>query len=345
MGTPQKKRVIAFGELLLRLTTKHHERFVQASEFDARYTGAEANVAVSLAHFGVEPFAVSKVPAHEIGQACINTLRRFGVNTDYVLRGGDRLGIVYFELGASQRPTKLIYDRSHSCFQEIRPGEFDWKNILRDKHWFHFSGTAPARVNHVVTVLKDACSLARKLGVKVSCDVNYRSKLWTVEQARRVMPGLMEDVDVVTLGVEDVRQLFGIECRKPPKAGSREGIAVAREAMVEMQKRFGFSYTAMTLREEASASVNRLEGLLYDGKKIYRSRPYEIQIVDRIGGGDAFTAGLIYGFLSEGDPQQTIEFATAAACLKHSIPGDFNLASLEEVKDLMDGKDFGRVRR
>ena len=332
----QKRRVVTFGELLLRLTTLHHERFIQSQTFDARYTGAEANVAVSLANFGMETFAVSKVPNHEIGQACINYLRRFGVNTDYIVRGGDRLGIVYIELGASQRASKVIYDRSHSSFQEASPEEFNWREILTGKHWFHFSGTAPSRGPHVVNILKEACSVARELGLTVSCDINYRSKLWTIEEARRVLPEFMKYVDVVICGLGDIRELFEIPTEK---TGAME------EAMIRLQQRFGFSLVAMTLREEPSTSINQLCGFLYDGKEVYQSRSYSIQIIDRIGGGDAFTAGLIYGILSGLEPRETIEFAVATSCLKHTIPGDFNLVSLDEVKRLLEGKNFGRVQR
>jgi 2-dehydro-3-deoxygluconokinase len=345
MQTAQKRTVVTFGELLLRLTTKHHERFVQAEDFDARYTGAEANVAVPLVNWGIEAFAVSKVPDHEIGQACINYLRRFGVNTDFIIRGGKRLGIVFAEIGASQRPSQLIYDRAHSCFQEADPTEFHWEEILSGIDWFHFSGTAPARGENIVRTLKDAFSVAKKNGLTISCDMNYRSKLWTIEEARKVMPELMEFVDVAILGVEDIIQIFGISIPEAVRSNLIQDPGPLAEIVANLSKRFRFSHAAMTLRNEASASVNQIVGLLYDGREMHRSRLYDIVVVDRIGGGDAFTAGLIYGLLMGETSERTIEFAAAASCLKHTIPGDFNLVSLDEVKHLVEGKDLGRIQR
>jgi 2-dehydro-3-deoxygluconokinase len=345
METTQKKAVVTFGELLLRLTTRHHERFVQAESFGARYTGAEANVAVSLVNWGVEAFAVSKVPNHEIGQACINYLRRFGVNTDFIVRGGKRLGIVFAEIGASQRPSQLIYDRAHSCFQEADPAAFRWEEILQGKDWFHFSGTAPARGENIVRTLKDAFSVAKKNRLTISCDMNYRSKLWTIEEARRVMPELMEFVDVAIIGVEDAIQIFGIPIPEAVRSNLIQDPSPLAETLANLSKRFRFSHVAMTLREEVSASANRILGLLYDGREMVRSRLYDIVVVDRIGGGDAFTAGLIYGLLMGEGWERTIEFAAAASCLKHTIPGDFNLVSKDEVKHLVEGKEFGRIQR
>ena len=328
------KRVVTFGELLLSLCTKGHDRFVQAGEFLARYTGAEANVGVSLAHFGFEPYAVSKVPEHEIGQACINYLRRYGVNTDYIVRGGERLGLLYLETGASQRPSKVIYDRTNSSIREARSEEFDWKTILSGKDWFHFSGTAPALGASVRGVLEDAVRTARELRVPVSCDCNYRSKLWSLEEAGHVLSELMPFVECFIGGREDAEKLFGIRA-----SGSES------DAATQLRERFGFKRVAMTLRHGVSASVNRLAGLLCCETGCHMSREYEMQIVDRVGGGDAFTAGLIYGLLSGFEPQRVIEFAAAASCLKHSIPGDFNLVSVQEVEQLLAGDESGRVQR
>jgi 2-dehydro-3-deoxygluconokinase len=318
---------------LLSLCTRGYDRIVQAEEFVARYTGAEANVGVSLAHFGVDAYAVSRVPGHEAGQACINYLRRYGVNTDYIVRGGDRLGLLYLETGASQRATQVIYDRAHSSFCGVRPEDFDWKAILSGKDWFHFSGTAPALGPNVVKVLADALGIARKLRVKVSCDCNYRSKLWSTAKACRVLTPLLESVNVFVCGREDAEKIFGIS--EPS----------AEEDAQRLRERFGFEHVAMTLRTGVSASVNRLAGLLCDARRTYSSREYEMQMVDRVGGGDAFTAGLIYGLLSGFAPQRAIEFAAAAACLKHSIPGDFNLVTVAEVEQLLAGDTSGRVKR
>lgn len=323
---------VAFGELLLRLDTHRHERFLQAEEYAARYTGGEANVAVSLAQWGVRAFAVSKVPTHEIGQACINYLRRYGVNTSGVVRGGQRLGILFVETGAAQRPSKVIYDRAASSFREAVPAEFDWDAILSGKDWLHFSGTAPAIGENVRCVLRDALTTAKRLGVTVSFDCNYRSTLWGVEEARAVLGGLMEYVDVFAGTHHDAHVLFDI-------GGS------PRESAARLRERFGFRAVAYTLRETPSASVNSLSGLLCDNDGCGTSREYQMHLVDRIGGGDAFTAGLVFGMLSGWPGQRTIDFAAAASCLKHSIPGDFNLVSLEEVEQLLAGGGSGRVQR
>ncbi len=298
-------------------------------------------MAVSLAQFGVEAFMVSKVPAHEIGQACINALRRFGLNTDYVVRGGDRLGLLYMEAGASQRPTKVIYDRCPSSFRQIRPDDFDWNGILAGKDWFHFSGTAPALGKEVVAVLTAGLATARQLGLTVSCDCNYRSKLWSMEEAGRVLTPLLSYVDVLVCGKDDPQQVFGI---LPEQAGLADAERDQHVAQL-MRRRFDLDCVAMTFRQAVSASVNRWAAMLRHRDGACRSRQYEIQIVDRVGGGDAFAAGLIFSLLSGFEPQRTIEFAAASACLKHSIPGDFNLVNLDEVLALMDGDASGKIQR
>jgi 2-dehydro-3-deoxygluconokinase len=335
------KSVVTFGELLLSLSSKGNQRLVQAEEFTARYTGAEANVAVSLAHFGVEAFAVSKVPAHEIGQACINTLRKYGVNTEFIVRGGDRLGTLYMETGASQRPTKVIYDRSPSSFRQFRLDDLDWDAVLAGKNWFHFSGTAPALGREVVEVLTAGLVAARRLGLTVSCDCNYRSKLWSLADAGKMLTSLMPHVNIVLCGKDDPQKLFGIE----PETDAANPAAHAENMSELLRKRFDLDCVGMTLREPISASVNLWSAIFRRRDGLYRSRRYEIQIVDRVGGGDAFAAGLIFGLLSEYEPQRAIEFATAAACLKHSIPGDFNLVSRDEVEQLLAGASSGHVNR
>jgi 2-dehydro-3-deoxygluconokinase len=331
------KRVVTFGELLLSLGSKGNHRLVQAEEFTARYTGAEANVAVSLAHFGVDAYVVSKVPAHDIGQACINALRKWGVHTEHIVRGGDRLGLLYMETGASQRPTKVIYDRAPSSFRQIRLDDLDWDAVLAEKNWFHFSGTAPALGREVVEVLTAGLKAANRLGVTVSCDCNYRSKLWSLEDAGRMLTSLMPHVNVVLCGKDDPKKLFGVE----PISAS-DGPAEMAE---HLRNKFNLEAVAMTLREAVSASVNRWSALLRLREGLYRSGCYELQIVDRVGGGDSFAAGTIFGMLSGFDPQRTIDFATAASCLKHSIPGDFNLSTREEVEQLLAGAPGGNVNR
>ncbi len=328
-------RVVAFGELMLGLSPPGFQRLVQAETFIARYTGAEANVAVSLAHFGVETFAVSKVPAHEIGQAAINYLRRFGVRTDFIVRGGQRLGLFYVETGAGQRPSQVVYDRAASSLCEVRPDEFDWDAILDGKHWFHFCGTAPALGQNVRHVLTDGLKVARRLGLTVSCDCNYRSKLWSADEAGRVLAALFEHVDVLVCGREDTTKLFGLQ------DGSQSDDALADQ----MRQRFNLQSVAMTARQGVSASVNRFSALMCRDDGVFHSRQYEVEIVDRIGAGDAFDAGLIYGLLSGLPPQRVVDFAVAASCLKHTIPGDFNLVSREEVEQLLAGDQSGRVQR
>jgi 2-dehydro-3-deoxygluconokinase len=326
MKTHTSNAVVVFGELLLRLDPPISERIVQADTFKARYTGAEANVAVSLANFGVPALVVSKVPEHEIGQACVNYLRRYGVNTDHIARGGERLGVLYVETGFSQRPSKVIYDRGASSIREVRPGEFDWLRILEGTRWFHFSGTAPALGSSVRSVVEEALGAARQLGVTTRCDSNYRSKLWPPEEAGRVLGGLLGRVDVVICGLEDAAKLFGIAA---PAALAADAKACAEFAATRLRERFTCRHVAMTLRSGATASFNRYGGLLCGEEGCSFSREYEIQIVDRVGAGDAFTAGLIYQM----------------ACLKHTIPGDFNLVTVEEIERLIAGGDAGRVRR
>jgi 2-dehydro-3-deoxygluconokinase len=339
------KKVVGFGELLLRLGTRQFQRFTQARDFEVFYTGAEANTCVSLVNFGLEGYVVSKVPANDIGQACINFLKGYGLNTDHIVRGGDRLGLFYLETGASQRPSRVIYDRANSAITTLKRGELDWKTILQGKDWLHFSGTAPALGPDMPGVVEEACQTARQMGVTVSCDLNYRKKLWSPERAQRVMTGLMACVDVLLCNEEDAEMVFGIKAEGVDVRSGRVEADRYLDVARQLVQRFGCQYVAITLRESLSATFNNWSGVLYDGSQLYRSRSYSMYVVDRVGGGDAFGGGLIYGLLTGMPPQDVIEFAAAASCLKHSIPGDFNLASLEEVKALMAGDASGRVQR
>lgn len=343
MSTP--KKVVGFGELLLRLNTRQFQRFSQAREFEAYYTGAEANTCVSLANYGMDAYVVSKVPDSDIGQACINFLKGHGLNTEYIARGGNRLGLFYLETGASQRASKVIYDRANSAFTTLKTGELDWQTILSGKDWFHFSGTAPALGPGMPEVVKEACQYARQLGVTVSCDLNYRKKLWSPDEARRVMTGLMDYVDVLLCNEEDAEKVFGIQAEGVDVRSGRLAAESYADVARQLHQRFGFDYIAITLRESLSATFNNWSGVLYDGTRLARSRSYSMVVVDRVGGGDAFGGGLIYGLLMGMPLQDVVEFAAAASCLKHSIPGDFNLASLEEVRALMKGDASGRVQR
>ena len=337
-------KVITLGELMLRLAPEGYLRFVQADTFEATYGGGEANVAVSLAGFGEEACFVSKLPAHEIGQAAVNSLRRFGVNTEYVVRGGERVGIYFLEKGASQRPSKVIYDRAGSAFQKSCSAEYDWSAIFKGADWFHFTGITPALGAGVAALTEDACKAAKKLNVKISCDLNYRGKLWTREEARATMTKLMQYVDVCIANEEDAKDVFGIEAENTDIHGgklNKEGyISVAKQ----LKEKFGFEKVAITLRTSVSANDNLWAGLLYDGEAHF-SKEYAVHIVDRVGGGDSFGAGLIYALLHDYPAQSAIEFAVAASCLKHSVEGDYNMVSLDEVKKLAGGDGSGRVQR
>lgn len=339
------KKAVFFGELLLRLGTKKYERFIQARDFEVAYTGAEANAAVTLANFGMEAYVVSVVPQNEIGDACINFIRQFGVNTENVLRKGHRLGLFYLETGASQRPSKVIYDRAASAITELQPGELDWDAIFTGKDWFHFSGTAPALAPNVAAVVAEACVSAQEQGLTVSCDINYRKKLWSPEQAKQVMTGLMRNVDVLIGNEEDSEMVFGIKASgvdvTAGKLDRRKYEYVARQLV----DTFDLKLSAITLRESISASDNNWSAMLYDGAKHHFSSVYKIHIVDRVGGGDSFTGGLIYSILSGFPAPKALEFATAASCLKHTIQGDLNLVSAPEVERLLEGDASGRVQR
>lgn len=340
-----RKKVVTFGEIMLRLSPPGYQRFVQAEKFEVVYGGGEANVAASLAHYGLDSYFVTKTPAHEIGQAAVNYLRRFGVRTDYIARGGERLGIYFLEMGASQRPSKVVYDRAHSAISQVKPGEFDWDEILSGAQWFHFTGITPALSDGAAAVTLEAVKAAKAKGVKVSADLNYRKKLWTPEKANQVMSGLMEYVDVVIGNEEDAEKVFGIKAAATDITSGRLSEEGYREVAKQLADRFGLEKVAITLRESLSASDNNWSALLYDGREYYRSRIYQVHIVDRVGGGDSFAGGLIYALLSGKSTKEALEFAVAASCLKHTIFGDFNLVSVEEVENLAGGDTSGRVQR
>ena len=339
------KRVITFGEIMLRLAPEGYYRFVQANSFGATYGGGEANVAVSLANFGIDTAFVTKLPAHEIGQAAVNELRKFGVDTSRIVRGGNRIGIYFLEKGASQRPSKVIYDRAHSAIAEASPEDFDWNEIFQNTDWFHFTGITPALNDTLAAICLDACKKAKELGLTVSCDLNYRNKLWSREKAGQVMSELCKYVDVCIANEEDAADVFGIRAANTDVtkgAVSHEGY---KDVAKQLAGRFGFSKVAITLRESLSASDNNWAAMLYDGTEFYFSKKYAVHIVDRVGGGDSFGGGLIYACLNQYDPQSTIEFAAAASCLKHSVEGDMNMVSVSEVQKLAGGDGSGRVQR
>lgn len=344
--SPRPHRMVAFGELLMRLQPHGHQRIVQADRFDVGYTGGEANAAALLAGLGVETACVSRVPDNEVGQACVDHLRRFGIETTHVARGGDRLGLFYLETGASQRASKVIYDRDHTSLRSATADDFDWAAILESADWLHFSGTAPASGPAVVEILETGLQLASEQGVRVSCDLNYRRKLWTPAEARAAMKRLMPFVDVLIGNEEDATTVFGLSAEGIDVVHGELDTASYRRIADQLMEMFELDYVATTLRTSISASKNRWAGAIYDGQQQYLSRTYEIEpIVDRVGGGDAFSGGLIYGLLQELDPQACVDFAVAASCLKHSIPGDFAHLSLAEIETLLAGDASGRVQR
>ncbi len=339
------KKVITFGEIMLRLAPEGYYRFVQAESYGATYGGGEANVAVSLANYGLDAYFVSKLPAHEIGQAGVNALRRYGVNTSYIARGGDRVGIYYLEKGASQRPSKVIYDRAGSSIATASPEDFNWEEIFAGADWFHFTGITPALNDGVAAICLEACKAAKKAGVTVSCDLNYRKKLWTKAKAGEVMAQLCQYVDVCIANEEDAADVFGIKASNTDVTTGTVNHEGYKDVAKQLAERFGFKKVAITLRESLSANDNLWSAMLYDGKDYYFSKKYKMHIVDRVGGGDSFGGGLIYSLLNDFDSQSTIEFAVAASCLKHSIEGDFNMVSVDEVTKLAGGDGSGRVQR
>lgn len=338
-------RVVTFGELMVRLQPYHYERFVQADHLEFSFGGGEANVAVSLANYGLDSVYVTKLPAHTIGQAAVNSLRRYGVDTSMIVRGGDRVGIYYNEKGASQRPSVCIYDRAHSAISEATTADFDWDRIFEGADWFHFTGITPALGPNVVEICTAACEAAKARGVKISCDLNYRGKLWTRAQARKVMTELCKYVDVCISNEEDAKDVFGVAAGATDvTAGalSREGYkSVARQLM----DAFDFEKVAITLRESKSAFDNDWSAMLFDGEHYCFSKRYHLHIVDRIGGGDSFSGGLIYALLNGYDTQSAVEFAVAASALKHSVEGDYNMVTVAEVQKLAGGDGSGRVQR
>ncbi len=340
-----KNKVITFGEIMLRLAPNGYERFIQASQYGATYGGGEANVAVSLANYGIDTAFVTKLPKHEVGQAGINSLRKFGVDTSYITRGGERVGIYYLEKGASQRASKVIYDRSGSSIATAIKEDFDWNQIFSDANWFHFTGITPALGDNVAKICMEACKAAKERNITISCDLNYRSKLWSKEKAGKVMSGLCQYVDVCIANEGDADDVFGIKAADTDITKGKVNHEGYKEVASQLAERYHFKKVAITLRSSISANDNEWAAMLYDGKDFYFSKDYKIHIVDRVGGGDSFGAGLIYACIQSYAPQDAIEFAVAASCLKHSIEGDYNLVSVEEVQKLIEGDATGRVQR
>lgn len=338
-------KVVTFGEIMLRLAPNGYLRFTQVDQFQATYGGGEANVAVSLANYGLDAKFVTKLPKHDIGQAAINDLRRYGVDTTKITRGGERVGIYFLEKGASQRPSKVIYDRAHSAICEATVADFNWDEIFEGATWFHFTGITPALGDNVAEICMEACKAAKERNITISCDLNYRKKLWTREKAGQVMDKLMQYVDVCIANEEDAADVFGIHAEATDVTGGKINHDGYKEVARQLAERFNLKYTAITLRGSISANDNNWAAMLYDGEDFFFSKNYLVHIVDRVGGGDSFGAGLIYSLINNYNPQEAIEFAVAASCLKHAIEGDYNRVSVEEVKTLAGGDGSGRVQR
>lgn len=338
-------KVVLFGEIMLRLSPEGFNRFVQADKFDVNYGGSEANVAFSLANFGIDPTFVTKLPDNEIGQSAFNKLRQYGVDTSKIIKEGERLGIYYLEKGASQRPSKVIYDRSNSAIANSNIDDYNWDEIFKDMEWFHFSGITPALSDNLAEICLIACKKAKELNITVSCDLNYRAKLWSKDKAQKVMSKIMKYVDVCIANEEDIEKVFGIQAENTDVDKGQLDYDSYKLVANEVLNKFNLSKIACTLRTSLSASDNKWTSLLYDGNNFYQAEEYDIHIVDRVGCGDSFVAGLIYGFLNDFSDENALEFATAASCLKHSIEGDFNLVTVDEVKSLASGNSSGRVQR
>ncbi len=341
-------KIVTLGEIMLRLSPQGNDRFIQSESFRIIPGGGEANVAVSLANYGHDAYFVSKLPKHEIGQIAVNALRRYGVNTDFVARGGDRVGLYYAETGASMRPSKVIYDRAHSSIAEALPEDFDFDAIMEGAQWFHWSGITPAISDRAAELTRLACEAAKRHGVMVSVDLNFRKKLWTSEKAQRVMKNLMKYVDVCIGNEEDAELVLGYKPGNTDVTSGDLELAGYKSIFEQMVADYNFEYCISSLRVSHSASDNGWSACIYsrDTKEFYHSKGYSIHpIVDRVGGGDSFAGGVICGMLDGKDFKSALEFGVAASALKHTIPGDFNMVSRKEVETLAGGDASGRVQR
>lgn len=340
-------KILSFGEILLRLAAPGYKKLFQNNSFDISFCGGEANVAVSLSIFGLDSVFLTKLPDNDIGVAATNAMRYFGVDTSNIIFGDGRMGLYYLEKGASQRPSKVIYDRYSSAISKATREEFDWNIIFEGISWFHWTGINPALSDDLAEICLEACKIAQKRGIKISCDLNYRKNLWSSEKAKSVMKRIMPYVDVCIANEEDADKVLGI---KPENNNvelgelNKEGYEFVAQ---QICKEYGCKIVAITLRESYSASQNGWSAMLYNAneRKTFFSKQYNIQIVDRVGGGDSFTAGLLYSLITNKDNQDAIEFATAASCLKHTIEGDFNRTTVNDVVELLKNGGNGRVQR
>ena len=341
------QKVVTFGEIMLRLSPPGFERLFQSPVLSATFGGGEANVAVSLAHFGLESVYVTALPKHGVGDAALRALRAEGVRTEHILRSGDRLGIYFAETGASQRASTVIYDRAHSSISTMKPDAVNWAAVLNEARWFHVTGITPALGASAAEVTRRAIEAARGAGVRVSVDLNYRAKLWTKTQARDVMAPMMRSVDVVIANEEDLQSVLGVDVEGTNVSTGQLHVEGFRRAAEQVTRDFGPKMVAITLRESLSASDNGWSAVLWDATSdtLHRSQRYDVRLVDRIGGGDSFAAGLVYGLVTGRTPDASLRFAVAASALKQTIPGDFNRVTVDEVDRLADGDASGRVVR
>lgn len=339
------KKVVTLGEVMLRLSTPDFKRFVQTDTFDITYGGGEANVAGALCNYGLEGTFVTKVPDNPIGQSAINHLRRYGVDTQFIARGGKRLGIYFLETGASMRASQVVYDRADASISEAEISDFDFDKIFDGAVWFHTTGITPALSDKAAALTEAALKAAKAKGVTTSIDLNYRKKLWSKEKAKEVMTRLCQYVDVCIGNEEDAETTLGFHSKETDVTKGELNLEGYKDVFKQMKEKFGFKYIASTLRESYSASDNGWSALVYDGNEFYHSKKYDVRIVDRVGGGDSFASGLIYGLIQEMGLKDATEFAVAASALKHTFPGDMNHATLAEVKVLMGGDASGRVQR
>lgn len=338
-------KVVTMGEIMLRLSTPGHQRFIQSDSFDVCYGGGEANVAVSLANYGHEAYFVSKVPKNPIGDSAIAALRKFNVNCDYIVKGGDRLGIYFLETGASMRASTVVYDRANSAIAEADIADFDFDKTFANVDWFHFTGITPAISDKAALLTEEALKAAKRNNITVSVDLNYRKKLWSTEKAQRIMTNLMQYVDVCIGNEEDAEKVLGFKPGNTDVTSGELELAGYKDIFKQMVEKFNFKYVVSSLRESYSASDNGWSACIYDGKEFYQSKKYDIRIVDRVGGGDSFAAGLICGLIDGKSMKDALEFGVAASALKHTIPGDFNMVSRAEVDTLVAGDASGRVQR
>ncbi|MFC1564778.1 KHG/KDPG aldolase/sugar kinase fusion protein [candidate division KSB1 bacterium] len=344
-GAGAAPKIITFGEIMLRLSPPDNLRFIQTKTYDATYGGAEANTAAAFANYGLDSVFITALPDNEIGQGAVNLLRSFGVNTDLILRSGNRTGIYFLEYGASQRSSKVVYDRAHSSISEIKAGQVDWDSVFEGAVWFHWSGITPALSDSAAEATLEALKSAKKYGVTVSVDLNYRKKLWSKEKAGRIMTGLMEYVDLCIGNEEDADSFFGIRAGDTDLDSGKLNEESYKDVAKQLVERFNLKKAAITLRKSISASDNEWSACLYNGKDFLLSSKYPIHIVDRVGGGDSFSSGLIYALIAGKTDTEALEFGVAASCLKQTIHGDFNLVTVKEIEHLASGKTGGRVQR